>query len=152
MAKQNESIPSSEEHTVNEVYTKHGDLGARFGYHTYESEEDGRDITKRVIEHFESPQGTVVGPHDIMGQRAGGAGLATCDKCEEEIHSVFSSQKARTSLCPAITMRRCQRCRANLCERHYFISRFDNLPRCKWHDLLHRLYHTFLISLCFRKT
>jgi len=151
MAKQNEPTSSSEEHTENVVYTKRGDLGVRFGFHTYEYEEGGRDITKREIDYFESGQGTLLGVHDVMGQRAGGMGLATCDKCEEEIHSLFGSTASQTALSPAMTMKRCQRCRASLCERHCFISRIDSLPRCRWHHFLHRAYHNVLKAILFRQ-
>lgn len=136
MAKQKNQTPESEEHIDNEFYTNRGDLELRFGFKTYEYDEDGRDITKKVTEHVESSQGTFVGPGDIMRRGAGKTGLATCDKCEEEIHSFFMRSKFKTSLSPAVDMRRCHICRANLCQRHFFVGK-DRRIRCHRH---HRWY------------
>ena len=140
MAKQNDQTPASEEHVENEVYTNRGNLGLRIGFKNLEYDEDGQDKTRRIIEHLEGSDGTVLGPTDLMRQGTGKTGLATCDKCEEEIHSFFRRTDSKTSLSLNSDMQRCHHCRINLCQKHFYIG-IDNQPRCKWCNFWHRMFH-----------
>lgn len=153
MAKQRNQQLISEERTNNVFYDNEGNLQVQFGYTTQEKEEDGQDITERTMEYIETSQGTYVTPLYFMRQGSEKMMLETCDKCKEErYHVLLSRNDSKMMMSPSPSMKRCQRCRANLCERHYYISRFDNLPRCKWHNFLHTMYNCLLKSLLFQQS
>ena len=147
MAKKNNSTPSSEERTFNDMYDKRGELRLRLGSETREYEEDDRDITERTVDNVETSQGTMYGITDLMRQGPNRMVLATCDKCEEETRSFFfKPNSSKMTMSPAPDIRRCYRCRKSLCQRHLYPG-LDHLPRCKNCHRWHWFYQKFIKPL-----
>ncbi len=131
-------------HVVNEEYTGHaffderGEALLRLGETLQEGERaNGAEITETVTDHIETSAGDVLsasslapGPQQIP--------LAICTMCKKQARpSRFHRGHPQIALAPAAGMKRCCRCRANLCEKHFRISDFDHRPRCdrcyRWH-------------------
>lgn len=129
----------SEEHTSQVVYSERGEPVLRFGETVREGERNGADLTETVIDHLQTSSGSVLSASSLMpGPHQVSVGI--CDLCKKQIRrSLFRSGQLKTTLAPAVDMRRCCRCSSNLCPRHFRISRFDNRPRClrchRWHWL-----------------
>lgn len=151
MAKRSNRTPDSEERVDTVIYDKRGNLSLRIGFETLEYEEDGRDVTERTVENVETSQGTIWNSSLQMRQGPDRVMLATCDKCDEEVRRTFFRSDSKISLSCVPDMAQCQRCRAHLCPKHFHVSRYDGLPRCRRHNFWHWLYETFGKPLIWRR-
>lgn len=127
----------SEERTDQVIFDERGEPELRFGETVREGEHNGREIAETVTDHIETSAGGVLiasslmpGPHQVR--------VGICAVCKRQTRpSLFRRGRPKITLAPAAGMKRCRRCRANLCEQHFRISDFDRRARCdrcyRWH-------------------
>jgi hypothetical protein len=149
MAKRNDVPPVSEERTENLFYDKNGKLVLRLGFATRENEND----THRSVEHIESSAGTMWSLVSLTRQGPDRITLQTCDACVAETRrSWFRRSSSKMTLSPAPEVRRCLRCRAALCAKHYYLSPYDGQPRCRRCHRWHWIYECIIKPLLWIET
>ena len=151
MAKRANQTPDSEERVDTVIYSKRGEPSLRIGFVTQEYGEDGRDVMERTVENIETSHGTIWNSSMQMRQGADRVMLATCDRCYEESHRTFFRSDSKITLSCVPEMARCQDCRAHLCPKHFRVSRYDGLTRCRRHHFWHWVYETFGKPLIWRQ-
>ena len=139
MAKQNNRTSVSEEHTDTVIYGPDGKEILRFGFHNQDFEEGDNFITEKEAQNYEIGDGTVVNPTHLMN---GKIMLTVCDECKRYSRSsLFGKNNSARRYANASRLRRCFRCGANLCSRHYVIVESHVMCRScrRRHIFLHKL-------------
>jgi hypothetical protein len=139
----------SEEMTGHLLHDEHGEPLLRFGETIREGERNGADITETVFDHVETSAGSVLSASSLMpGPQQIRVGI--CAACKKRARpSLFRRGHPKIILAPAADMQRCCNCAANLCPKHFRISRFDSRPRCPWCHRWHWLYERIIKPVVF---
>ena len=128
---------TSEERVSNVIINRNGqeELSTDFVRQEYENEEDNTEHTITRAQHLEGSDGTLISATQLgQPESRGGVALQRCDGCVGEaktlVNWLLHRNHPQITFAPAKNMRRCVTCRRALCEKHYMLSR-DNQVRCQ---------------------
>jgi len=139
----------SEERTDQLIFGTRGEPVLRLGETVREGERNGADITETVTDHVRTCAGSILSSSSLMpGPQQISVGI--CDLCDRQTRpSLFRRGGPKMTLSPAAEMQRCCNCAANLCAKHFRISRFDGRPRCRRCHRWHWLYKILVEPVFF---